>query len=41
MVAHAKAQQYGLLEEGEKSWEVKDWKKRIKELEVDEDVKYR
>lgn len=32
-VAHAQARLLGLLENGEKAWEVKNWKKRVKKLE--------
>ena len=31
-VAHARARHLGLLEEGEKAWEVQDWKQRVQKL---------
>ena len=31
-IAHAQADYLGLLEEGEKAWEITDWKKRIREF---------
>ena len=31
-IAHAQAEFLGLLEENEKAWEIKDWKKRMGSL---------
>jgi hypothetical protein len=31
-IAHAQAGYLGLLEEGERAWEIMDWKKRIREF---------
>lgn len=31
-IAHAQARQIGLLKDGEKAWNVKDWRKRINEI---------
>lgn len=31
-VAHEKAHFLGLLEDGERAWEVKDWRKRLRRL---------
>jgi hypothetical protein len=31
-VAHAQARDLGLIRDGERGWEVKDWKERIKPI---------
>lgn len=32
LVAHEKARRLGLLEAGERAWEVKNWRKRVRGL---------